>query len=380
MKVLYFSEHYESNSFISRQVEEVSSEVDTYYMCCTADPIRFEVLKSRIFFLRFSENKFLTKFKRRLELADIYLNYFNEPFAADVKKVVESLKPEIIHCQYGYDAIKLLENYFNKDQKYVITFRGFDASLLLILSKYVEKLKFYLNQPNVHSIFVCQNLKDNLIKKGVQLNPVHTVIYSNTDTEFYTRQRYDLPKTPRVFTQVSNFREKKGHYYTILAFDKFLDLHPESDLSINFIGEQNIDHENLLKQISHLKIFERIRFLGKKDRKEIKEILENSHVFVHNSITSKHNDQEGIPNAIMEAMAMEMPILTTKHSGIPELAVEDVLLSTEKNIDTYVSNIEKVFWKGFSSLNRERIVNHFSKEKFKINILNFYTEVNKKLE
>ncbi len=377
MRILYFSEHYENDSFISRQVDEVSDVVDIFYMCRTADPVKSESLKSKIHFVQFAENKLLSSIKRKLELSNLYLNYKNKQFSTGIKKIVKEIQPDIIHCQYGYDALKLLENSHDPNQKYVITFRGFDASLLLILSKYVKKLSYYLKMPNVHSVFVCENLRDNLLKKGIVLNPLNTVVYSNTDTEFYKRKKYDLPGRPKVFTQVSNFREKKGHSYTLLAFDKFLTKNPSADFIINFIGDTNKEYEKLFQQVAHLPVLSKVKFLGRKNRQEIKEILEGTHVFVHNSITSKHNDQEGIPNAIMEAMAMEMPILATKHSGIPELLTgnEDLFLSEEKNIDDYVLNIEQVFKIGFSKRNRQRIELAFSKDNFKKNIFTFYEKI-----
>ena len=377
MRVLYFSDHCEGDSFITRQVDVVSDSVEVFYMCRTSDPIKTESLKSKIYFLKSDENKFLSAIKRRLELSDLYLDYKNKLFAKSVKSLVQELQPDIIHCQYGYDAIKLLDNYFDPKQKYVITFRGFDASLQLILSKYVKKLNFYLAKPNVYSVFVCANLRSNLLQKGITLNPINTVVYSNTDTMFYSRDKHSLPASPRTFTQVSNFREKKGHYFTILSFDEFLKKNPGANFTLNFIGDLNGEYEQLHEKVASLEVMKKVKFLGKKNRSEIKQVLEDSHVFVHNSITSKHNDQEGIPNAIMEAMAMEMPILATKHSGIPELLSgnEDVFLSEEKNVVEYVLNIERVFNTGFSKRNRERIQQSFSQENFKKNILAFYNKV-----
>jgi colanic acid/amylovoran biosynthesis glycosyltransferase len=41
-------------------------------------------------------------------------------------------------------------------------------------------------------------------------------------------------------------------------------------------------------------------------------------------LTSDTGDQEGIPNVIKEAMAMGLPVLSTFHSGIPELVTDGV--------------------------------------------------------
>ena len=48
-------------------------------------------------------------------------------------------------------------------------------------------------------------------------------------------------------------------------------------------------------------------------------ILESVHILLAPSVTSRDGDQEGIPVSLMEAMAMGLPIVSTQHSGIPEL-------------------------------------------------------------
>jgi len=41
-------------------------------------------------------------------------------------------------------------------------------------------------------------------------------------------------------------------------------------------------------------------------------------VFVLPCVTAADGDRDGIPNVILEAMAMELPVVSTRHSGIPE--------------------------------------------------------------
>ena len=48
-------------------------------------------------------------------------------------------------------------------------------------------------------------------------------------------------------------------------------------------------------------------------------MLERADVFLLPSITGTDGDMEGIPVALMEAMAVGIPVVSTVHSGIPEL-------------------------------------------------------------
>lgn len=54
---------------------------------------------------------------------------------------------------------------------------------------------------------------------------------------------------------------------------------------------------------------------------------------------------EGVPVAIMEAMAVGLPVISTVHSGIPELIIdgESGLLSPEKSAESLRDNIMKLY-------------------------------------
>ncbi|MCV5366492.1 glycosyltransferase, partial [Escherichia coli] len=58
---------------------------------------------------------------------------------------------------------------------------------------------------------------------------------------------------------------------------------------------------------------------GFKPSHQVKEVLEQADVFLLPSITGRDGDMEGIPVALMEAMAVGIPVISTVHSGIPEL-------------------------------------------------------------
>jgi colanic acid/amylovoran biosynthesis glycosyltransferase len=47
-------------------------------------------------------------------------------------------------------------------------------------------------------------------------------------------------------------------------------------------------------------------------------------VFVHFSTKQPNGDKEGIPGTIVEAMAAGLPIITTRHAGIPEVITDGV--------------------------------------------------------
>jgi colanic acid/amylovoran biosynthesis glycosyltransferase len=67
-----------------------------------------------------------------------------------------------------------------------------------------------------------------------------------------------------------------------------------------------------------------VEFTGLLPHAEVARELRQAHVFVLPSKTAASGDMEGIPVALMEAMAQGLPVLATRHSGTPELVEHDV--------------------------------------------------------
>ena len=62
-----------------------------------------------------------------------------------------------------------------------------------------------------------------------------------------------------------------------------------------------------------------VNFHGPQSRERVAELSARAHLFLAPSMTASNGDQEGIPVAIMEAMAAGLLVVSTRHSGIVEL-------------------------------------------------------------
>jgi colanic acid/amylovoran biosynthesis glycosyltransferase len=85
-----------------------------------------------------------------------------------------------------------------------------------------------------------------------------------------------------------------------------------------------------------------IELAGWKTQEEIAGLLRASHALVAPSITTDTGEEEGIPVALMEAMATGLPVVSTRHSGIPELVEDRVsgYLVTEKTVEPLAACFE----------------------------------------
>jgi colanic acid/amylovoran biosynthesis glycosyltransferase len=118
------------------------------------------------------------------------------------------------------------------------------------------------------------------------------------------------------FVQASRLIAKKGLVTTLRAFAR-VDL-PKAELVIAGTGPM----EGELRALAvALGVAERVRFLGFLDQKRLREVFAEAHVFLHPS-EAVAGDTEGVPNALLEAMASGLPVVATRHGGIPEVIVD----------------------------------------------------------
>ena len=107
---------------------------------------------------------------------------------------------------------------------------------------------------------------------------------------------------------VGRLRKEKNHTLLICAFADFLKTHPSYILRIYGGGEEM---DNLQHFISEMKLEGKVILMGKTN--DVFSAIANSRVFILSS------NYEGMPNALLEAMCIGLPCISTKVSGATEL-------------------------------------------------------------
>lgn len=131
---------------------------------------------------------------------------------------------------------------------------------------------------------------------------------------------------------VGRATEKKGLEYAIKAM-----------ASLDFVDYKIIGSgellEELQKLVTDLNKQDTIHCLGALPHQEVLRQLELADVFLLPSVTAENGDMEGIPVALMEAMAKGKIVVSTYHSGIPELIEDKVngFLCNERNINDIIN-------------------------------------------
>lgn len=136
------------------------------------------------------------------------------------------------------------------------------------------------------------------------------LIYNCIDASYFEASaRAPRDDGEKHLLAVGRLVEEKNHITLIRSMKTVVEAHPDVLLSI--AGEGPL-RATLEQEIAKLDLTEHVRLLG--FREDVKDLLAAADVFVLPSQT------EGLPLALVEAMAMRLPIISARVGGVPEIA------------------------------------------------------------
>lgn len=123
---------------------------------------------------------------------------------------------------------------------------------------------------------------------------------------------------------------KKGLVTALRAFAEFAREFPRATFEIAGDGPQR---EELQALAASLGVAPQVSFHAFLPQAELHQLYACAHILLHPSEVAADGDQEGVPNAMLEAMASGLPVAATLHGGIPEAVEHGVsgLLTPERN-------------------------------------------------
>ena len=178
---------------------------------------------------------------------------------------------------------------------------------------------------------VSQDLFDAALRNGVAKERL-TLVENGIDTEEF-RRRAPTPGKPFVIGAVGRLSEEKGFHLLIQACERLAAKGREFELRIAGEGPQQAA---LAAQVAASRFAPRLKLLG--FQKDTRALFESFDLFALSSL------REGLPNVVLEAMAMEVPVLATRCGGIEAFAhhAEDSWLVQPGSVDELEQGLEKL--------------------------------------
>lgn len=251
---------------------------------------------------------------KKLESANIPVFYLNLSSPFDIgcifrfRKIIKEFEPSILVTYLIHADLfgRLLGRLFGV-KNIICSQRG--ALLNWEFLRFFDRMtKFLVTQYVVQT----QTAQKELSSKLHLPMEKFTIIPNGIDTHFFDnlipnptlRESLGIKETDTIIICVANLHTNKGHKYLLEAFEEVFEQH--TDMHLILAGE-GPERGNITSQISSYASQNNIHLLGR--RSDIPELLKISHIFVLPTF------YEGMSNAIQEAMASSLAIIST---DIPE--------------------------------------------------------------
>jgi len=119
---------------------------------------------------------------------------------------------------------------------------------------------------------------------------------------------------------VSSFQAKKGHAVLVEAIGRSAALR---SVSVDLVGSGPLE-ASVKNLVLAAGLGDRFSFHGPQPEEVVRRMVARADALVQPSVVAPDGDMDGIPNALIEAMALGVPVVSTAVSGIPELVVDGV--------------------------------------------------------
>lgn len=244
---------------------------------------------------------------------------------------------DLLHVYFGHTGVHLLPFLRNWDGPSLVSFHGMDIMLRDADPQYNRSLTELLQTlPMV--LARSESLAARLVELGCSREKIRINRTGIPLGDFPFTQRTTPSDGKWHLVQACRLIEKKGLDVTLQAFAAFQQRFPNAHLTI--AGDGRLLAE-LQAQAMQLGIDKVVTFSGFQSQENLAALYQTAHIFIHPSQTTAKLDQEGVPNAMLEAMATGLPVVATLHGGIPEAVIDgqDGFLTPERNVEALTSSL-----------------------------------------
>jgi len=251
------------------------------------------------------------------------LQYGITTLSPSFKRRLQSGGFDLLHAHFGPGGVYALPYQKSLNIPLIVTFHGYDVPLLQSRRRYLPRYLRYtvrsgaLFQRAARLLAASGELKDMLVEVGAPPEKVHI-----------WRLGVRIPSIPsprpgngRRILMIGRFVEKKGFEYGIQAFAQVLREGIDAELTIVGGGPRGKRYRNLTRTLG---IRDRVRFSGILSPKQVFALLGESDVLLAPSVVARDGNRESGLLVAKEAAAFGLPVIGTKHGGIPEIIDHEV--------------------------------------------------------
>jgi glycosyltransferase involved in cell wall biosynthesis len=227
------------------------------------------------------------------------------------------LKAEVdaVVAQYGPQGVAIMDACSELRIPLIVHFHGHDAYRRSILDGVGQHYLELFDQAAA-VIAVSRPMESQLLQLGAPREKLHCNPYG-VDLSVFGGS--DPQNVPPLFLSVGRLVEKKAPHFTLLAFRQVLQEVPEARLVV--IGDGHL-LEFCEQVVALFGLSGKVKFAGHCSHEHVAEAMRQARTYVQHSLQAADGDSEGTPVSILEASASGLPVISTRHAGIPDVIVD----------------------------------------------------------
>ena len=223
--------------------------------------------------------------------------------------LIEAQKPDIIHFEFSGIGIDYLYEIERLSCKKVASCRGSAEKVKLLIFE-ERKEKFIQLMKVIDAVHCVSHDMVNTIRPYCKQQEKIFVNFPSIDANFFYRKKNKTRSATKFILSVGRMTFQKGYTNALLAAK----LLKESGVRFTWVivGSGN-KYEEIVFKLHQLKLENEVMLMGAKSRQRVRSLMEGADIFFLPSV------YEGIANVVLEAMAMELPVVATKSGGMAEV-------------------------------------------------------------
>jgi colanic acid/amylovoran biosynthesis glycosyltransferase len=226
-----------------------------------------------------------------------------------VHSFLQTHSPQALLAEFGPVGCTLYRACARANVPLFVHFHGYDATMLARISAWRRHYR-RLFESAAGIIAPSQFLADCLARLGCPESKLHISSYGINE-----KLMRESSREPGRFLAVGRLVEKKAPHLSIRAFAQVASM--DSSAHLDMVGKGPL-RDTCESEIKQHNLDGRVTLHGALPHDVVQDMFARCSVFVQHSIEAQSGDCEGLPVAILEAMASAVPVVTTRHSGIPE--------------------------------------------------------------
>ena len=255
------------------------------------------------------------------------------PAACTTRLLLWRHQPDVVLVDFGFHAVRVMEAAAWSATPLVVHFRGSDASSE---AKFQRLSRRYRRLFQLTAGVIVKSRPMQAVLERLGADPATMLISpSGADPDLFQGA---LPaQAPPRFVAVGRLVAKKGPLQTLEAFARMRNSLPGSHrdaVRLEIIGNGPLCAD-LERAVGMWKLENQVELLGVQPQQAIAERMRRARGFVQHSMVAPDGDSEGNPVAVMEAQLSGLPVVATRHAGIPEVVRdgETGVLVSEGDVD-----------------------------------------------